>query len=235
MAGRSRERSCLSKKMSIQNVLIKELLRLVRKPTYASEHTLRQHIARDRKTETGDPPPSIQRACQVVKGSWQGVPCYTMRPLHRKGANGHMVYLHGGGYVFELAPGHWHYLSALIKRSDVTATVPLYPLAPEHTYRDTYPWLLALYQHLWLYGSFHRLSPWLLFLLGPTRCATRTAQRWYDGRHNFCWSSLTVLGHVANARSRPVELSHIQRGRVWNHRAVTSCGHLSRKSAWLSP
>src|SRR5262249_4364203 len=82
------------------------------------------------------------------KGSWQGITCYTMRPFSGKGANGHMVYLHGGGYVFELAPGHWQYLSRLINRSDVTATVPLYPLAPEHTYRETYPWLLALYQHL---------------------------------------------------------------------------------------
>jgi epsilon-lactone hydrolase len=134
--------------MSIQNVLLKEVLRLTRKPIYASEHTLRQHIARARKKEKGDPPPSMQRACQIERGSWQGVTCYTMRPFHGKGANGHVLYLHGGGYVFELVPPHWRLLATLINRSDVTATVPLYPLAPEHTYRDTYPWLLALYQHL---------------------------------------------------------------------------------------
>jgi len=134
--------------MSIQNVLVKELLRLTRKPIYTSEHTLRQHIARDRKKEKGDPPPSMQRACQIERGSWQEVTCYTMRPFHGKGANGHVLYLHGGGYVFEMVPPHWQLLANLINRSDVTATVPLYPLASEHTYRDTYPLLLALYQHL---------------------------------------------------------------------------------------
>ena len=91
------------------------------------------------KKEKGDPPPSVQRACQIERGSWQGVPCYTVRPFHGKGANGHVLYLHGGGYVFETVPAHWQLLSTLINRSDVTATVPLYPLAPEHTSRDTYP------------------------------------------------------------------------------------------------
>lgn len=135
-------------KMSIQNTLLKEFLRLARKPIYASEHTLRQHVARSREKEKGDPPPSVQRACRIEKGSWQGITCYTVRPLHGKGANGHVLYLHGGGYHFEMVPPHWRLLSTLVKRSDVTATAPLYPLAPEHTYRDTYPWLLALYQHL---------------------------------------------------------------------------------------
>ncbi len=50
--------------------------------------------------------------------------------------------------MFEMAPGHWRLLATLINRGDVTATVPLYPLAPEHTYRDTSPLLLALYQYL---------------------------------------------------------------------------------------
>src|SRR5438270_14100962 len=128
--------------MSIQNVLVKEFLRLTRKPIYTSEQTLRQHIARARKKQKGDPPPDVQRACQIEKGSWQGVTCYTARLLEGKSANGHVLYLHGGGYHFEMVPPHWRLLSTLINRSDVTATVPLYPLAPEHTHRDTYPWLL---------------------------------------------------------------------------------------------
>jgi hypothetical protein len=49
--------------MIVQNVLVKGVLRLTRKPVYASEQTLRQHIARMRKKEKGDPPPSVQRAC----------------------------------------------------------------------------------------------------------------------------------------------------------------------------
>jgi hypothetical protein len=71
--------------MSIQNVLVKELLRLTRKPIYTSEHTLRQHIARDRKKEKGDPPPSMLRVCQIERGSWQEVTCYSagMRVLAR--------------------------------------------------------------------------------------------------------------------------------------------------------
>src|SRR5260370_26723461 len=100
--------------MSIQNVLLKEVLRLARKPIYTSAQTLRQHIARDRKKEKGDPPPSIQRACQIDRESCQGVTRYTTRPLHGKGANGPILYLHGCRYVLELVPPHWEYLSTLI-------------------------------------------------------------------------------------------------------------------------
>jgi len=70
------------------------------------------------------------------------------KPMVCSGANGHVLYLHGGGYVFEMGHGHWQLLATLINRSDATATVPLYPLAPEYTSRDTYPWLLALYKHV---------------------------------------------------------------------------------------
>lgn len=134
--------------MSIQNTLVKGVLRLTRKPIYASEQSLRQRITRARATETGAPPPDVWRACQIEQYSWQGIACYTMRPLNGAGVNGHLVYLHGGGYHFEMDPASWRLLATLINRSDVTATVPLYPLAPEHTYRDTYPRLLALYQNL---------------------------------------------------------------------------------------
>src|SRR5690554_4445764 len=106
--------------MSVQNVLLKAALRFVRKPIYASEHTLRQHIARARKKEKGDPPSSVQRTSQIERGSWQGVPSYTMRPLHGKGANGHVLYLHGGGYHEAMVPVRWRLLSTLINRSDVT-------------------------------------------------------------------------------------------------------------------
>lgn len=148
MASRSQECDCLSITMSVQNVLLKGLLRVVRKPIYTSEQNLRRHITRARKKENGAPPASVQRASQIERGTWQGVTYYTMRPLHGKGVNGHVLYLHGGGYHEAMIPVRWRWLSALINRSDVTATVPLYPLAPEHSYRDTYPWLLDLYRHL---------------------------------------------------------------------------------------
>ncbi len=149
--------------MSIQNTLMKALLRLIRKPIYASEETLRRHIARARTKENGDPPPSVQRSCQIEKYFWQGIPCYTLRPLHGEGANGHLLYLHGGGYHETMVPVRWRLLSTLVNRSDLTATVPLYPLAPEHTYRDTYPWLLALYRHLC-----DTLSPEQLTVMGDS-------------------------------------------------------------------
>ncbi len=134
--------------MSVQNTLMKALLRLIRKPIYASEATLRRHIARARAKERGDPPPGVQRSCRIERRDWRGIPCYTVRPLRGEGAGGHLLYLHGGGYHETMAPVRWRLLATLVNRGDQTATVPLYPLAPEHTHRDTYPRLLDLYRQL---------------------------------------------------------------------------------------
>ena len=78
-------------------------------------------------------------------------PVYEIHPKLPDGVtlNGHMLYLHGGCYVVEFAPGlYWPFLANLSARLCRTVTVPMYPLAPEHTYREVYPFLLDVYRQI---------------------------------------------------------------------------------------
>jgi acetyl esterase/lipase len=49
-----------------------------------------------------------------------------------------VVYLHGGGYVAGIDPFHVRYAARLAGRLGVRVVLPDYPLAPEHTWRDSH-------------------------------------------------------------------------------------------------
>ncbi|MDF1606217.1 alpha/beta hydrolase [Nocardioides sp. YIM 152315] len=49
-----------------------------------------------------------------------------------------VVYLHGGGYVAGLDPFHVRYLTRLADALDARVVLPDYPVAPEHTWRDSH-------------------------------------------------------------------------------------------------
>jgi acetyl esterase/lipase len=57
------------------------------------------------------------------------------------------VYLHGGAYISEIAPQHWALISRLAD-AGVRVEVASYGLAPQHTYRDAYPFLTDVYRDL---------------------------------------------------------------------------------------
>ena len=59
-----------------------------------------------------------------------------------------MVYVHGGGFVEEITLLHWKYLVNMVRRTDAKILVPLYPLAPFYTYRDTFPAIVDLYREI---------------------------------------------------------------------------------------
>ena len=49
-----------------------------------------------------------------------------------------MLYLHGGAYCFEMTSFHWQLVAELARRLDAHVTVPIYPLAPEHSFDAIY-------------------------------------------------------------------------------------------------
>lgn len=55
-----------------------------------------------------------------------------------------VVYLHGGGYVAGIDPFHVRYAARLAERLGVRVVLPDYPLAPEHTWRDSHDALVTL-------------------------------------------------------------------------------------------
>lgn len=59
-----------------------------------------------------------------------------------------IFYLHGGGYIWQ--PNDYQFLSIdrIAQRSNAQVIMPVYPKAPEYTYKDVFPVLLDLYQDL---------------------------------------------------------------------------------------
>lgn len=75
-----------------------------------------------------------------------GTPCYTLAPKDGAVGETHVLYYHGGGFVMQAGKPHWQFAAALAEELSCKVTVPLYPLAPVHTYEETYASLLSSYE-----------------------------------------------------------------------------------------
>lgn len=60
----------------------------------------------------------------------------------------HILYLHGGAYVEGFVRPHWDFLFMLIKNLNCTITAPDYPLAPVHTYEQTFAMVSDVYSQI---------------------------------------------------------------------------------------
>ena len=111
---------------------------------------LDQWAAHPRKPYAGRPPALVRRKIEVTRSDIDGWPVYEVIPRLPEGeaANGHLIFLHGGGYVLDLLPMHWLFIAKVARDLRRTVTVPIYPLTPEHTYRDVYPLLLSVYRRV---------------------------------------------------------------------------------------
>ena len=59
-----------------------------------------------------------------------------------------VIYLHGGIYVNEIVLPHISFCDKLAKKVNACVYAPIYPLAPNHTYEETYVIVEKLYRHL---------------------------------------------------------------------------------------
>lgn len=86
-----------------------------------------------------------------------------MRSLHFQDTHGNMkiyhlgltgsntravLYLHGGAFMRQITNSQWSFVDKICWYTGAELVVPLYPLAPEHTYREAYDALLPLYREL---------------------------------------------------------------------------------------
>jgi epsilon-lactone hydrolase len=129
--------------MSLQMRAVAAYLRLTSKPQMATPERTRRLMARP-KGPSG-PPRRLAARHAVSSREVGGFPCHTVAP--RAGAAGAVVYLHGGAYISEMTRQHWALVSRLAD-AGVRVEVPSYGLAPEHTHREAYPFLTAVYEQL---------------------------------------------------------------------------------------
>jgi monoterpene epsilon-lactone hydrolase len=92
-------------------------------------------------------PRSLRNRYEVDRSIVAGNPVITLTPRQHPRA-GHLIYTHGGGYVWPLVSAHWMLLDHATRDTGVTITVPLYRLAPESGVDAAYAMLSAVYTGL---------------------------------------------------------------------------------------
>jgi len=90
------------------------------------------------------PPPWLAKRVSISTDDAAGFPVHTLRPLVASPGAKTILYLHGGGFIHDFAKQHWSYMTSLVEGTGATVIAPQYPLAPQHTWRDSYTPLLEL-------------------------------------------------------------------------------------------
>ncbi len=105
------------------------------------DRVVRWHLTLDRDFPTRAVPGFHRRFCVVREELTQaGVtfPAYVVTPRRRAPVRT-LVYLHGGGYMAPLDPFQVRYVTRLATAlGGARVVIPDYPLAPEHTWRDSH-------------------------------------------------------------------------------------------------
>lgn len=101
--------------------------------------------ARTKNREGPESAPTFGRAAvTLTTHTVAGFAVHTIRPRVSSPGAPTILYLHGGGYIQDFASWHWRYLKKVVERTGATVLAAQYPLAPEHTWRDSFDALLSI-------------------------------------------------------------------------------------------
>ena len=70
-----------------------------------------------------------------------GNPCYILNEGEEKA----LMYLHGGSAIHQMVKYHYRFIRNILRSREITVYLPIYPLAPAHTYEETYSMLDSVY------------------------------------------------------------------------------------------
>lgn len=120
-------------------------LRLTRaNRTYISAAGARRRIhLRELRPLAYGPPAHLRSDVEVSVRHDQAWPVYTITPRKRT-PRGSLVYIHGGGWVGEIAVQHWQLAAQIAAEAGTTVSVPIYPLVPFGNAHETVEGIAAL-------------------------------------------------------------------------------------------
>ena len=91
------------------------------------------------------PTAKMKAQLRVSETHLDGSPVWTIAPKDRAPV-AHMLYFHGGGYVYPAVDVHWNFMAHMAQVHGIAVTAPLYPLAPEASAKDATAFGLAAYE-----------------------------------------------------------------------------------------
>lgn len=116
------------------------------KSFFSQPERVAERLAKARRRKPERPKAKWRKALDIQEDDSLGYPVVKISPAAGVRAGGpHLLYLHGGGYVLDVAGVHWDTVCRLCERLGASATVPVYPLAPEHEAPEVLAAMRALY------------------------------------------------------------------------------------------
>lgn len=117
--------------LTVPSALIPLLVRLRKATqTYATADGARRAVQQgELRPAPYGPPARVRPGVSVDVHDEHGWPVYTITPT-RTDRRGSVVYIHGGGWVHQIAPQHWALAAEIAAEANTTVTVPIYPLLP---------------------------------------------------------------------------------------------------------
>lgn len=134
---------------SIQSKLFKTILRIIKlkKVWELTGDELIKTIEKKQSSEGHAPPKKIKKKFHIIKKDVNGHYFYVIKPFNDVSKK-HILFLHGGGFVYEIMSHQWNFLGMLVELLKCTITVPIYPLAPKHQYKDVFDMIIPIYQQI---------------------------------------------------------------------------------------
>ena len=91
------------------------------------------------------PPAKMRQRLAITETQLDDRSVWTIAPKDRAPV-AHLLYYHGGGYVYPAADIHWKFMAHMAEVHGISVTAPLYPLAPEASAAEVTAFGLAAYE-----------------------------------------------------------------------------------------
>ena len=112
---------------------------------YSGGELFRKNLAKIRAARLAEPTEKMRQQLTVSGSDFEGRPVWYLAPKDRA-PTAHILYWHGGGYVYPATPAHWAFLAHMVGVHGWAITAPLYPLAPESNAEEATAWALNFYR-----------------------------------------------------------------------------------------
>jgi acetyl esterase/lipase len=99
------------------------------------------------KGDVNEPPQKLYSILNIEKIQAKGRNTFILQPKNG-GNKTHILYLHGGGYIYGFNKIHWRFFNTLVQELNCTIIAPDYPLAPKFTYEDSFEMIIPIYKKL---------------------------------------------------------------------------------------
>jgi acetyl esterase/lipase len=109
------------------------------KQQLASAEAVQAHVQKLALAPASSEPTGLGRGVEAILTKMGGWPVYYTAPSSGHEGCNQIMFLHGGGYINEIAPAHWRFVGQMTRKAGVVCVVPIYPLAPRATAKDVVP------------------------------------------------------------------------------------------------